>query len=127
MALLFDQNISFRILKSISEDFPGSKQVREVGLEEKTDFEIWNWAKSNTFTIVTFDADFVDLSLLYKSPPKVIWLRIGNPSTRNIAQVIKSKKQRLKNFSQTQKMESLKSSPIYSINMNLQIGNLIKS
>ncbi|MDX5339810.1 MAG: DUF5615 family PIN-like protein [Cyclobacteriaceae bacterium] len=98
MALLFDQNISFRILKSISEDFPGSKQVREVGLEEKTDFEIWNWAKSNTFTIVTFDADFVDLSLLYKSPPKVIWLRIGNSSTRNIAQVIKSKKTEIEEF-----------------------------
>lgn len=98
MALLFDQNISYRILKSISEDFPGSKQVREVGLEEKTDLEIWNWAKSNTYSIVTFDADFVDLSLILKPPPKVIWLRLGNSSTRNISQVIKSRETEIKEF-----------------------------
>lgn len=45
MKILFDQNISFRILKNIKEVWPEAKQVRELGLENKTDREIWNSAK----------------------------------------------------------------------------------
>lgn len=85
MPLLFDQNISFRVIREISAIFPGSKQVREVGLEGKKELEIWKWAKKQGFTIVSFDADFVDFSLLFNFPPKVIWLRLGNSSTKNIA------------------------------------------
>jgi predicted nuclease of predicted toxin-antitoxin system len=85
MPLLFDQNISFRIIRETSTVFPGLKQVREVGLEGKKDLEIWKWAKENGFAIVTFDADFVDFSLLFNFPPKVIWLRLGNSSTKAIA------------------------------------------
>lgn len=61
MKLLFDQNISFRIVKLIQDKFPDTVQVRELRLEGKSDFEIWNYAKVNDFTIVTFDADFYDL------------------------------------------------------------------
>lgn len=98
MPLLFDQNISYRILKEVSADFPKCKQVREVGLEGKTDREIWNWAKQNGFTIVTFDSDFVDLSILLKSPPKVLWLRLGNTSTKSIAQTLLSRKSEILDF-----------------------------
>ena len=41
MKLLFDQNISFRLVKRIIDLFPESKQVRELGLENATDFEIF--------------------------------------------------------------------------------------
>ncbi len=98
MPLLFDQNISYRILKELSCDFPGCKQVREVGLEGKTDREIWGWAKENGFAIVTFDSDFVDLSILLKSPPKVFWLRLGNSSTKFIAQTLLSRKNEILDF-----------------------------
>jgi predicted nuclease of predicted toxin-antitoxin system len=98
MALLFDQNISFRLIKEILPHFPESKQLREVGLEGKQDREIWKWAKFNGYCIVSFDSDFVDLSLLFSFPPKVIWLRIGNSSTDRIAKVIISKKEEIKNF-----------------------------
>nr|WP_262909030.1 hypothetical protein [Leeuwenhoekiella parthenopeia] len=30
---MFDQNISFRIIKQLERVFPGSKQVKELGLE----------------------------------------------------------------------------------------------
>ena len=52
MRLLLDQNISFRVSKIISERYPLVKQVRELGLENSTDFEIWEYAKSNDYTIV---------------------------------------------------------------------------
>ena len=96
--LLFDQNISFRIIKEISSLFPGSKQVREVGLEGKQDREVWNYAKSNGFTLVSFDSDFADLSLLFGFPPKVIWLRLGNSSTNRITAVLTHKKEDIQIF-----------------------------
>lgn len=47
MKLLFDQNISFRILRIISPLFPEAKQIRELGLEGYTDRQIWDYAKKN--------------------------------------------------------------------------------
>lgn len=64
MKLLFDQNISFRIVDRIKDIFPRSKQVRRLELENKTDFEIWTFAKKHNYCIITFDSDFYDLSLL---------------------------------------------------------------
>lgn len=61
MKLLFDQNISFRLIRKITDLFPDSKQVRELSLENSTDIEIFNYAKKFGFTIVTFDSDFFDL------------------------------------------------------------------
>jgi predicted nuclease of predicted toxin-antitoxin system len=83
--LLFDQNISFRVVKKIHTLFPGSKQLREAKLENATDQQVWNYAKKEKFSIVTFDGDFYDLVTLYGHPPKIIWLRMGNISTDNIA------------------------------------------
>ena len=59
MKLLFDQNISFRIIKLIQLAFPQSEQIRKLNLENKSDKEIWTFAGRNGFTIVTFDADFL--------------------------------------------------------------------
>jgi predicted nuclease of predicted toxin-antitoxin system len=81
MKLLFDQNISFRVISEINGLFPLAKQVRELGLENYSDRSIWEFAKKENYTIVTFDSDFFDLNLILGSPPKIIWLRIGNAST----------------------------------------------
>ncbi len=50
--------------------------------------KIWDFARSNVFTIGTFDSDFYDLSVVKGSPPKIIWLRIGNSSSGNTAKVL---------------------------------------
>jgi len=88
MSLLFDQNISFRIVKRIEDIFPGSISVRDLGYNNPHDVDIWKFAKSNNFSIVTFDSDFIDLSNLRGFPPKIIRLRMGNTSTKNIAERI---------------------------------------
>ena len=49
MKLLFDQNISFRITKKIRPIFSNSNQVRDLGLENYSDEEIWSFAKENNF------------------------------------------------------------------------------
>ncbi len=98
MKLLFDQNISFRVIKKISSYFPLAKQVRELKLENLSDLEIWEYAKNNEYTIVTFDVDFIDLSNLKVNPPKIILLRSGNTSTEKIAKIIISKQELIKDF-----------------------------
>ncbi len=45
MKLLFDQNISFRIIKKIQDIFPGSAQAKELGLIDTLDHSIWQFAK----------------------------------------------------------------------------------
>jgi len=88
MKLLFDQNISFRVLKGLQNIFPFVKQVRELNLENSTDREIWEYAKREGYTIVTFDSDFYDLTIVLGIPPKIIWLRFGNTSTDNLIKIL---------------------------------------
>ncbi len=89
MKLLFDQNISPRIVRRIESDFPSSKQVRHVGLEDASDEEIFNYAKRNNFSVVTFDSDFVDLNVIRGIPPKIIWLKTGNLTTKSISELLR--------------------------------------
>ncbi len=98
MKLLFDQNISFRIISRISENFPEAKQVRQVGIENYSDDMIWSYAKDNDFTIVTFDSDFFDISNLKGHPPKIIWLRFGNTTTNFLSEIINQKAEIIRDF-----------------------------
>jgi predicted nuclease of predicted toxin-antitoxin system len=78
MKLLFDENLSPNLPQLVMTAFPGSDHVREIGLKGQTDEDIWNYAKQNDFTIISKDKDFYQRALLYGSPPKFIWLRLGN-------------------------------------------------
>lgn len=98
MKLLFDQNISFRIVRKIQDEFPQTCQVRQVGLENVKDIQIWEYAKENDFVIVTFDADFYDFALVKGIPPKIIWLRTGNTTTQNIEKILRDKKEMIQEF-----------------------------
>ncbi len=91
MKLLFDQNISFRLIKRIIDIFPDAKQVRELGLENSTDTEIFDFAKRNNFAIVTFDSDFCDLNIIRGFPPKIIWIRTGNTTTKKLEDLLRKK------------------------------------
>lgn len=90
MRLIFDQNISYRIVNKLIDKFPESKHVNQVGLDDAEDIDIWQFAKNENFTIVTFDSDYFDISLINGCPPKVIWLRTGNLTTIEIVNVLLS-------------------------------------
>ena len=62
MKLLFDQNLSFRLAKKLEDYFPNSVHVRLLGMDQDDDELIWQYAKSNSYIIVTQDADFESLS-----------------------------------------------------------------
>jgi predicted nuclease of predicted toxin-antitoxin system len=89
MKLLFDENLSFKLCRQLSDLFPGSSQVRLIGLERADDRAIWDHAKANEFALVTLDADFGELAALLGPPPKVIWLRCGNQATAMIESLLR--------------------------------------
>lgn len=88
MKILLDQNLSFRLIKKLSTLFSDVNHVKNFGLANSGDFEIYEFAKKNDFTILTFDADFFDISLLRGSPPKVIWLNTGNLTSKSVVNLI---------------------------------------
>ncbi len=98
MKLLFDQNISFRLVRKISNLYPKAKQVRELGLENATDREIFDFAIKNKYTMVTFDADFCDINNLKGFPIKIIWLRTGNTTTKNLEKIFIDKFDMIQTF-----------------------------
>jgi predicted nuclease of predicted toxin-antitoxin system len=90
LKLLFDQNLSRKLVIRLSDIFPNASHVQFHGLEEQTDTEIWEFARKNGFCIVTQDADFAERSRLYGSPPKVVWLRCGNAPTHQVEVLIRA-------------------------------------
>jgi len=59
---------------------------------------VWHYAKANDLMIVSKDADMHDLSLVSGNPPKVIWLRLGNCSTRQIDELLRKEFEVIKLF-----------------------------
>lgn len=90
MKLLFDQNLSRKLVTRLADIFPNASHVQFYELAEKTDTEIWEFAKLNDFCIVTQDADFAERSRLYGSPPKVVWLRCGNAPPHQVEALIRA-------------------------------------
>ncbi len=75
MRLLFDENLSRRLLRRIEDLFPGSAHVAELGLAQTADAVIWEYAKTLGFCILSADSDFYDRAIALGAPPKVIWLK----------------------------------------------------
>jgi predicted nuclease of predicted toxin-antitoxin system len=96
--LLFDQNLSPRLTEELSALFPGCGHVRELGLERADDDAVWVFARENGFTIVSKDLDFHQRSLLWGFPPKVIWIRVGNNSTGEIARILRRNVENVREF-----------------------------
>lgn len=93
MKLLLDQNISHKLVKQLEDVFPGSNHVYLLGLHKVSDEEVWSCARDNGFTIVTQDSDFNERSIVYGYPPKVIWIRTENTSTKNINRLVEEHSQ----------------------------------
>jgi predicted nuclease of predicted toxin-antitoxin system len=82
--LLFDENLSHKLARCLAGIFPDSVHVRDVGLKATDDPHVWDYARDNDFMIVSKDADMHDLSLVFGNPPKVVWVGLGNCSTRQV-------------------------------------------
>ena len=89
MKLLLDENLPPRLADVLQSEFSGSIHVHSCGLGSADDEAIWEYARREGFTIVSKDSDMHDLSLVFGNPPKVIWLRLGNCSTRQVEELLR--------------------------------------
>ena len=80
MRLLFDQDLSHRLISALEDLFPNSVHVRLLGLAEADDLAIWHHAIEHDLVIVTQDSDYSEWNKLRGAPPKIVWLRCGNTS-----------------------------------------------
>lgn len=104
MKLLFDHNLSPRLVSSLADIYPESNHLFNLNLDTAEDSSVWEYARDNNFTIVTKDSDFSELSLLRGFPPKVIWIRIGNCTTKDIESLIRSNTKEIEDFYKESKL-----------------------
>ena len=97
MKLLLDENLSRRIVPFIQGLYPNSTQIALVGLEQSDDKTIRQYAIDNDFVIVTKDADYYDMTVLYGQPPKIIWLKTGNQSKAATIKTLQDNQQAIEN------------------------------
>jgi len=62
--------------------------LRDLGLRDAEDPEIFERAKAQGVILMTKDSDFVDLVDRLGSPPQIIWLTCGNTSNAELRRIL---------------------------------------
>jgi predicted nuclease of predicted toxin-antitoxin system len=96
--LLFDENLSRKLVLRLADLYPDSAHVQDFGLCERSDTEIWDHAKQAGFTIVTTDSDFFEFATTLGPPPKVVWLRKWRRPTIDAEAVLRREALRVEEF-----------------------------
>ena len=65
--------------------------LRDVGLRDAEDSEIFEAAKAQEAIIITKDSDFVDLANRFGAPPQIIWLTCGNTSNSRLKEILNAR------------------------------------
>jgi predicted nuclease of predicted toxin-antitoxin system len=89
--LLFDEQLSEELSDLLRDVFPDSLHVRQIGAGGASDSTVWQLAKDRDCLLVTKDEDFHRLSILRGAPPKVVWLRLGNCTTEDVARLLRQR------------------------------------
>ena len=90
MKFLIDENLSDKLVARLDADFPGTQHVKHVLMSAKPDADLWELAKREGFIILTQDDDFVEMSALRGTPPKVVHLSMGNHTTKEWLAIIQA-------------------------------------
>ena len=100
--LLFDQNLSPRLIERLADIYPDSMHVFSLGLGDAMDVDIWLYARDHNYMIVTKDADFCEFGIIKGFPPKIIWIRRGNCSTQDIEIILRENFSAISDLSEDQ-------------------------
>lgn len=96
--LLFDEQLSEALCDMLSDVFPGALHVRTLGHQGASDELVWALALRHGCIVVSKDEDFHRLALLRGTPPKFVWIRLGNCTTEQIAQLIQRQRDDIVRF-----------------------------
>lgn len=99
MKILIDQNISQRIVPLLAPQFDMLHHVRQLDLTDADDYDIFMFARSNGYqAVITAADDFIKLINQFSEPPKIIWIRTGNCSTKVLSELLADKVQTIEDF-----------------------------
>lgn len=89
MIIWVDAQMSPAIAEWIASNFPVSATaIRDLGLRDAKDNEIFQAAKRDDAIVMTKDSDFVLLLERFGPPPQVIWLTCGNTSNARLKAIL---------------------------------------
>jgi len=87
--LWLNAHLSPKLASWISQKFDvNCIAVRDLGLQEASDKDIFDEAKRQNVVIMTKDSDFVDLVLRLGSPPQIVLLTMGNTSNSELREIL---------------------------------------
>ena len=98
--LLFDEPLSEELCEVLADIFPGSLHVRVLGHGGATDATVWDLARTHNCLVVSKDEDFNRLAVLLGAPPRFVWIRRGNCTTGEIAQLLRRRHDDIVRFSE---------------------------
>jgi predicted nuclease of predicted toxin-antitoxin system len=89
MTIWIDAQLSPAIAKWITKNFSiQAVALRDLGLRDATDRQIFAAAQQARAVVMTKDSDFVELVNRDGAPPQVIWLTCGNTSNARLTQIL---------------------------------------
>ncbi len=91
MIIWIDAQFSPAIATWITEKFDApASAVRELGLRDATDRQIFMQARQEGAVVMTKDSDFQRMLDEFGAPPKVIWVTCGNTSNTRLKEILSS-------------------------------------
>jgi predicted nuclease of predicted toxin-antitoxin system len=89
MTIWIDAQMSPAIAAWVSSNFAVSAvAVRDLGLRDAEDKEIFQAARRENAVVMTKDSDFVLLLDRLGAPPQVIWVTCGNTSNARLKEIL---------------------------------------
>ena len=89
MKIWIDAQLSPALAPWITNQFGVEAQaVRDLGLRDAADNQIFWRARQEAAIVMTKDIDFVDLVKRLGTPPQVIWLTCGNTANARLRQIL---------------------------------------
>ena len=64
-----------------------AQSLRELGLRDAADIEIFRAAQQAGVVVISKDSDFVELVSRHGTPPQLLWITCGNVTNRKLHEV----------------------------------------
>ena len=85
---LIDAQLPHGLAQRLREQGHDAAHVRDTGLREALDFDIWRFAAERGMALVSKDEDFARLAQTDAGGPQVVWIRLGNTSNQKLWQTL---------------------------------------
>ncbi len=85
--ILIDENLPRSLVAKLGGACTHASEIAA----QASDTLLWEYARERNWIILTRDTDFFDRLILYGSPPKIVWVRLGNLRRTELVETIGSR------------------------------------